>query len=69
VSDDLQRLQRIADARRAGIDTERDLCAHGYVNGSGCAECARLSRQLMAALWIPVLLLVLFLVWSLKGGS
>ena len=57
--EDAGRLRRRYEAQQAGIDLEREMCVHDYVNGIGCDDCARHSRRtelLILALAILILL-------------
>lgn len=44
--EDAARLARRKAVQEAGIDLERDMCAHDYVNGHGCEACDRTSRRI-----------------------
>jgi hypothetical protein len=47
-------------------------CMHGYLQGIGCAACHRTSRRIEVAaalLLATILLLVVAVVWQLRGGS
>jgi hypothetical protein len=53
--EDAARLKRRYDAQQAGIDLDRDMCAHDYVNGHGCDACERSSRYIE---WLMVGIIV-----------
>lgn len=43
-------------------------CAHGHLQGIGCQACARVSRRLLAAIYVGGVLVVLAVLWlSMRG--
>jgi len=62
--EDAARLKRRYEAQQAGIDLGRDMCAHDYVNGIGCADCKRYSRRVMFLLW-AIAFVIAFIVFRL----